>query len=240
MYRSGLSIFMDICSMHILLIAASVPEVESTIDFFKEKKNKAVQSEVDVAISGIGLVATAYCLTRYIAYRRPDLIIQAGIAGSYVKGKIASVVSIREDVLADMGVREKGVFKTVFDLGLADENTKPFTKGRLVNPYQKLLSASGLEPVNAVSVNEVTTNKTRIEWYQQNFSPVVESMEGAAFHYVCLQEKIPFLQMRAISNDIGERDKSKWQIRKSIEKLNEQLIIFLNKLTEYNATHFGI
>ncbi|HTS43478.1 MAG TPA: futalosine hydrolase [Puia sp.] len=226
--------------MHILLIAASVPEIESTIEFFKEKKNKGDRPEVDIAISGIGLVATAYCLTRYIAYRRPDLIIQAGIAGSYVKGKMASVVSIREDMLADMGVREGGVFKTVFDLSLADENIKPFTKGKLVNPYQKLLSASGLEPVNAVSVNEVTTDKTRIEWYQQNFNPVVESMEGAAFHYVCLQEKIPFLQMRAISNAVGERDKSKWQIRKSIEELNEQLIIFLNKLTEYNATHFGI
>jgi futalosine hydrolase len=35
-------------------------------------------------------------------------------------------------------------------------------------------------------------------------------MEGAALHYTCLMEKIPFMQLRSISNYIAERDKSKW------------------------------
>jgi futalosine hydrolase len=62
--------------------------------------------------------------------------------------------------------------------------------------------------------------------------PVVESMEGAAFHYVCLMEKIPFLQLRGISNYVGERNKANWKIRESIDALNQQLIKMINQITE--------
>ncbi len=49
-------------------------------------------------------------------------------------------------------------------------------------------------------------------------------MEGAAFHYVCLQEKIPFLQLRAISNYVGERNKANWNLNEAIRNLNKKLI----------------
>jgi futalosine hydrolase len=65
-------------------------------------------------------------------------------------------------------------------------------------------------------------------------------MEGAAFHYVCLLEKIPFLQLRSISNLIGERDKTKWKMEKAIQNLNENLISLLNKLCQYDETYSWI
>ena len=34
-------------------------------------------------------------------------------------------------------------------------------------------------------------------------------MEGAALHYACIMEHIPFIQLRAVSNFVGERDKNK-------------------------------
>jgi futalosine hydrolase len=86
-----------------------------------------------------------------------------------------------------------------------------------------LIKQSGLKAVNAVSVNQITTSKQMIESYISKFDPVVESMEGAALHYVCLQEKIPFLQLRSISNYIGERDKKKWKIKDAILNLNLNL-----------------
>jgi futalosine hydrolase len=56
-------------------------------------------------------------------------------------------------------------------------------------------------------------------------------MEGAALHMVCLENKIPFLQIRGISNWIGERDKSKWKIAEASEAVADvvrRLIIHLN------------
>jgi futalosine hydrolase len=84
--------------------------------------------------------------------------------------------------------------------------------------------------VKAISINQVTTDKQMIRFYEETFQPVVESMEGAAFHYVCLSEKIPFLQLRSISNYIGERNKAQWNLKDSIVSLNKELIRLLESL----------
>ena len=89
---------------------------------------------------------------------------------------------------------------------------------------------STLRQVRGISVNEITTDPARIEWVQQNLSPVVESMEGGALHYTCLQESIPFLQIRSVSNEIGIRDKTKWDVPTAIRCLNEKLIGLLTQL----------
>ena len=60
-----------------------------------------------------------------------------------------------------------------------------------------------------------------IQHYKEKFDPTTESMEGAALHFVCLSENIPFLQFRVLSNYIGERNKKKWILKESIIQLNK-------------------
>lgn len=55
-------------------------------------------------------------------------------------------------------------------------------------------------------------------------------MEGAALHYTCLLENIPFMQVRAISNYVGERDKSKWKMKEAIRNLNDSIIKIIEEL----------
>jgi futalosine hydrolase len=43
-------------------------------------------------------------------------------------------------------------------------------------------------------------------------------------------KKIPFVQIRAISNRIGERDKSKWEMEKSLHALQNTLNMFLKNI----------
>jgi len=43
-------------------------------------------------------------------------------------------------------------------------------------------------------------------------------------------EKIPFLQIRSISNYIGERNKKNWNMKQSILNLNNELIRFIEKI----------
>lgn len=232
--------FMDICRMHILVIAATNHEIGQTANFFSGKKNDRSENTIEVMITGVGLVSTTYFLTKYINKTKPDIIIQAGIAGCFQLGKNNTIFVVNRDIISDMGVTENNIFKDIFDLNLAGKNDSPFNDGWLINPYQKLLLASGFEQVNAVSVNEITTNANMIDWYQQKYQPVVESMEGAALHYVCLLEKIPFLQIRAVSNYIGERDKTKWSIKEAISILNENLISLIKKIFTQDETFFRI
>jgi len=216
--------------MYILLVAATSLEIQPTMAQLSRRH------EIEPFLTGIGSIPTTWSLMRQIGRRRPDCIIQAGIAGSFIPGQIGQVMAIKEETLGDVGVHEHGTFNTVFDLRLMDSNTHPFTNGRLVNPYKKWLDSTGLQQVGAITINEISTNPTRIEWYQQNIAPVVESMEGAALHYVCLQENIPFLQLRAVSNDVGQRDKSKWDFSTSIANLNSKLSGILESLTPDSIT----
>ena len=216
--------------MHILLVAATSFEIQPAIDQLKEDPPLIEGQGTEVLITGIGSLPTAYSLMRQIGRQRPDIIIQAGIAGCFIPGRTGEVLVIKEEVLGDLGVQEGGQFKTVFDLGLTDLNTLPFSNGLLVNPHQTLLDLPGLEKVRGITINEISTDAARIGWYQQNMAPVVESMEGGALHFTCLKEEVPFLQVRSVSNDIGVRDKSKWDIRTAISRLNLQLIQILKKL----------
>jgi len=220
----------DICSMYIVLAAATSFEIQPTIDLLKNGSAPAGGLETDVLITGIGALPTAYALMRQIGRRRPDIVIQAGIAGCFTPGRIGTVLAVKEEVLGDLGVKEGQDFKTIFDLNLTDRNAPPFCNGLLINPYKDLLGLSGLETVRGITINEISTDKDRIRWYQQNMAPIVESMEGGALHFTCLQESIPFLQLRSVSNDIGQRDKSKWDIRSAIANLNQQLMETIKKL----------
>jgi futalosine hydrolase len=213
--------------MHILLAAATTFEIQPTIDALGSHPASG-RHRVEPLITGIGGMATAWSLMRRIGSNRPDLIIQAGIAGTLRERRPGEVLVVGEDQPADIGVWEAGGFKTIFDMQLADGNAAPFTDGRLVNPYPKLMALPGLEPVAGLTVNEITTSVERIRWYQQNTPAVVESMEGASLHYIGLQEHVPFLQLRSVSNAVGVRDKTQWAIRGAIAALNGQLIALLD------------
>lgn len=69
-----------------------------------------------------------------------------------------------------------------------------------------------------------------MEQLVKKYNPHTESMEGAALHYVCREANIPFIQVRAISNYVGERNKEHWKIKEAIDSLNEHLLKYVEKL----------
>jgi futalosine hydrolase len=218
--------------MHILLAAATIFEIQPSIDALGKNDGPAV------LITGVGSIPTAWSLMRHIDSQRPDLIIQAGIAGCFTGEKPGATFAAREDEFADLGVWENGSFHSPFDLGLADPDAPPFSKGRLINPYDNLLAITGLPAIRALTINEITTDPRRITWYRDNRNAVVESMEGGPLHYVCLRENIPFLQLRSVSNAVGVRDKTKWDIPLAIARLNEHLTRILGHLASAGPSIF--
>ena len=216
-------------SMNVLLVAATALEIRPFLDHFRQKG--FTNHEVDVLITGPGLMAATHSLTGQIGLKKPDLVIQAGIAGCFNKKMpLGSIVAVKQDMVADEGVVEAKKFKTLFDLKLVKANQFPYKNGWLVNPdADKLIRGNGFKAVKGITINQITTDPRKIKEYISRYKVVVESMEGAALHYACLQSAIPFLQLRSVSNYIGERDKSKWDFQKSIGNLNKALITLLEK-----------
>lgn len=211
--------------MNILIVAATSAEIQSTIDFLKLNNFKTRKNEFRLLITGVGQMAATYFLTRSLQATRPDYVIQAGIAGSFHSElPPGSVVYVEEELTGDMGAEEGHEFRDLFDLGLVEENQFPFRGKSLINPYIENKFNYGLRSVRSIGINEITTRKERIDLIRQKYSPDIESMEGAAFHYVCLQEKIHFLQIRAVSNYVGERNKLNWRLQSAVENLNKRII----------------
>ncbi len=216
--------------MNCLVVAATIIEITPFLEQYREKKGLFATIEIDVLITGIGLTATTYSLTKQLNIKRPDIVLQAGVGGCFNSSvPLGSVLAIRQEAIADQSVIELDKLKTMFDLKLVPLNQYPFYKGWLVNKSEVLRKVR-LKKVKGVSTNEITTSKQKIKFYKETFNPVVESMEGAALHYVCLMEKIPFLQIRSISNYIGERNKKNWNMKESITNLNNELIRLLDIL----------
>ncbi len=227
--------FADICQMRILLVSATHAELLPTVKWLERD---SLQTEHDV--TGVGQLQTAYCLLKKIYSHRPHFIIQAGIGGSNDTKNIGSLFGIRSERLADLGVEEKTVFKSIFELNLAEPDHFPFSDGLLKNPYPRLMAWSGLNFLDGITVNEISTQALRIKSYKQYSSSFVESMEGAALHYICLMEKIPFLQIRSVSNELGERNKSGWKLAESLSVLNVAVINIIKKLQTVDEILFRI
>jgi futalosine hydrolase len=201
--------------MNLLIVAATEFEIAP---FLQQNKN------TEVLITGVGIPATIFHLTKKLIEKKFDCVIQAGVAGSFCESiDPAEIFFVKEDTFADIGIDENGVFKDFFDYRFLDKNNFPFSNGWLVNNDFNL-GNNNFKKVRAVTINKITDNSNQIEEIKEKYSPLLESMEGAAFHYVCLQQKIKFIQLRSVSNKVGERDKTKWNLQKAIENLNRELI----------------
>jgi futalosine hydrolase len=212
---------------NILVAAATAKEINPFIQSIR--KGRLSKNNIDVLISGIGLTASTYHFTKQLRLKKYDLVIQAGVAGSFDR-KIppGAVVAIKQDAIADQSVIELEKLRTLFDLNLVPQDQHPYKKGWLKNPNNETLKKTKLKTVKGISVNQISTSKQIIRFYRDVFDPATESMEGAALHYVCLMEKVPFVQIRAISNYIGERNKKKWDMNESIANLNVALLTLIN------------
>lgn len=214
--------------MQILVIAATSTEIAPFLDKFPA---------ADHLITGVGAPVSVYQIAKRLHQMDYDLVIQAGIAGSFTTHlRLGEVVLVEKDSFADIGVLEKNQFTTVFEMGLAGSNDFPFNNGWLVNDQMDLFGAA-FKRVAGVTVNSITAAPESAKHLVEKWNPGIESMEGAALHFVCLQEKIPFLQIRGISNYVGERNKAAWKLKEAIDNVNTALESVVEQFIHHSKQH---
>lgn len=214
--------------MKVLVTAATALEIKPFADWM-EQQGGIAGKEIKTLVTGIGMFSTAYQLGRYFAAEKPDIAIQAGIAGSFRHDwAIGDSVIIQQEAMGDLGADDNGHFIDLFDIGLWQYDMAPFSHHYLVNPLAATFTH--LHQGTGITVNTVSGAANTIARLEQKYQPDIESMEGAAFHYCCLMDKIPFLQLRTISNYVEVRDKSKWNIPLAVKNLNSTLREIVEKL----------
>jgi len=219
--------------MKILLVAATTAEIAPTVHWLAGQPVSA-QERIEVLLTGVGLMATTFALTRALSDSHYDIVIGAGIAGAFDTSlMLGECVVVQSEQLGDLGAEDHEEFLDVFDLGLQHGDNAPFVDDQLPNMFTgRPFDIGHLRTVTGITVNTVSGSATTIAARTTRYGAQVESMEGAALHYVCLQMDQPFLQLRAISNYVTPRDRAAWKIGEAVTALNAQLINWFQKLPD--------
>jgi futalosine hydrolase len=217
--------------MQVLLVAATPFEIAPTIAWLEqgfEQPRSGVFTkgplEVQLCVTGIGILATSWQLARLFAHQKPDFAINAGVGGAIdLKMQLGDVVFVDTERLADLGVEDAdGQFLDLFDLGLSGADDPPFVAGQLLNPTSDMVNY--LPKAKGVTVNKVHGSVGSIAALRKKYPDAqVESMEGAAFFYACLNAGVAFAEIRAISNYVAPRNRDAWDLPGAISALNQVL-----------------
>lgn len=186
-------------------------------------------SVLDILVTGVGMTATAYHLASVMAAGSYDLVVNAGICGSFSRHiEIGEVLNITADQFADMGAESGEGFLDLRALGL--ENESGSAAGLLNAGFRETDNYATLAPLRKVTgatVNTVHGNDQSIADFRKRCQAETESMEGAAVIYACMMKDQPCLQIRAVSNYVETRNRANWNIPLAINNLNKVLAGFL-------------
>ncbi|WDF68797.1 futalosine hydrolase [Sphingobacterium oryzagri] len=205
--------------MNILVVAATIQEIEISIPYLAHKK-------IPYLITGVGMVAATYALAKALQTAKVDLIIQVGIGGIlHQSAPLGSIYRIVEDHIFELGAEDHEAFIPIEKLGFGQSL---FREQFVLSdwPIKHIPQAIGIT-VNKVHGQEKSISRLRTLYSGE----VVESMEGVSAFFVASQEKINVLQFRAISNYIEPRNRAAWQIGLAVKNLNEFLQELLQSLS---------
>lgn len=206
----------------ILIVCSTRAEAKGLISPSSEGEIMILNSEIDLLISGIGIQKTTFSLTKALLQKEYDFVVNVGLAGTYDESlELGSIINITEECFADLGVITNKNIHSVFSLGLENANDFPFVDGIIKNRSEIPKDFNDYITVRGATVNSLLTDEIGNNLRRTQLGVSVETMEGAAVFYTCSMLGKPFIQLRAISNRVGQRDKTKWMIQPAIEKLNK-------------------
>jgi futalosine hydrolase len=178
-------------------------------------------SRFNVLLAGVGSVVAAVNTARALVTAEYSLVISAGIGGGFQgRAEVGSLVMANEIVVADLGAETPEGFCTLDELGFGFTHVQ--TNATLLDRISVALIAAKI-PVNigpVLTVSTVTGTAARaVKLAARVPGATAEAMEGYGVGVAALDRGLPVLEIRAISNMVGPRDRSTWRIEEALDIL---------------------
>ncbi|MGC4927072.1 futalosine hydrolase [Streptomyces sp. DT117] len=175
----------------------------------------------DVLAGGAGPAAAAAAAAFALASSAPHpygLVISAGIGGGFAPtAPLGSLVVASDIVAADLGAETPDGFLPVTALG--------FGRDRFVPPpalVREVAAATGAAPGPVLTVSTVTGTAARTAaLLAAHPGALAEAMEGFGVAEAAERTGVPVLELRAVSNTVGPRDRAAWRIGDALAALTE-------------------
>ncbi|WP_078651487.1 futalosine hydrolase [Streptomyces xylophagus] len=173
---------------------------------------------VDVIAAGVGPAAAAAATATALARTPYGLVVSAGIAGGFQpEAPVGSLVIADEITVADLGAETADGFLPVTELGFGTVTHRP--PSALV---RDLAAATGARTGVVLTVSTVTGTAARAtELRARHPRALAEAMEGFGVAEAAAAHGVPVLELRAVSNPVGPRDRAAWRIGDALAALTE-------------------
>lgn len=185
--------------------------------------------EFDVLLAGVGPVAAAVSTSKALATTGYRLVVSAGIGGGFAgRAEVGSLAVADEIVAADLGVDTPAGFRSLAELGFGLNRIS--VHDGLVKKVSEALSTTSL-PVRTgpvLTVSTVTgTAERACELAARVPGAIAEAMEGYGVAFAAQDRGVPVLEIRAISNLTGPRDRALWRIKEALSILEVAFSVLL-------------
>ncbi|MFI5807296.1 futalosine hydrolase [Streptomyces sp. NPDC051561] len=199
--------------MNVLVVTAVPAERDAVTRAFGEGS-----STPTVIAGGVGPAAAAASTARALATGAYDLVVSAGIGGGFADlAPLASVVVADAIVAADLGAETAQGYVPVTGLGFGTVEHLP--PAALV---RTLADATGARTGTVLTVSTVTGTAARAdELRARHPGAAVEAMEGFGVAEAAALFGLPVLEIRAVSNAVGPRDRDAWRIGDALAALTD-------------------
>jgi futalosine hydrolase len=180
--------------------------------------------EVRWISSGIGPVEAALATARAIVEMRPSLVLNAGIAGAFRGAAVpGEVVAVGHETLVELALEGGG--EPDLPEGLRLEREASSDPALL-----KTAAAAGLRSARGITVATITATGARAAALRQSAGADVESMEGFAVLRAAALAGVPAIEIRGISNYVGDRASSEWDFEAGARATARGLAAFFGAL----------
>ena len=212
--------------VRILVVTATEMEKQAVLDGIEKGNIQGSQTHQqavvwDVFHTGVGCVQAAVQVMSMLEQNPYDLIIGTGIAGGF-RISNGSLVLANQVVAADLGIDDMGQFQSIKELGFGEVTLNCHSQ-HAVRVYEWIQGQQERPKCYfgaVLSVNTVTGSLIRAnQLLAQTPGAFAEDMKSYGIALAAKQWKIPVLILRAISNPVGPRDRSSWQIESALDSI---------------------
>ncbi|MGX9891027.1 futalosine hydrolase [Streptomyces sp. NPDC002276] len=195
-----------------VLVATAVPAERDAV------ARALTGDRITVLAVGVGPAAAAAATATALAHASYDLVVSAGIGGGFQpEAPVGSLVVADEITVADLGAETADGFLPVTDLGFGAITHRP--PAALV---RALATATGARVGTVLTVSTVTGTAARAaELRARHPRALAEAMEGFGVAEAAVAHGVPVLELRAVSNPVGPRDRAAWRIGDALAALTE-------------------
>lgn len=193
------------------------------------------ERKIALVITGVGKVNAAVATTLAIEKWNPDYLLLIGTGGAYPSSelKLLDLAMASCEIYGDEGCYTSQGWQDTERLGRAmlSAKGKNYYNCIPLSPPEEFSKGKQVVAGPFITVSAITGTDERARELEELYPGIIcENMEGAAVAHVATIYGLNLLEIRGISNIVGERKREEWRLEEAAERVQEFILAHMTCL----------